>query len=118
MSLVFAPLKYFTTTLQVWLDIFQPLRSLTIESPSMRITESFLLSGVSLLVLSLENVCFESSRINCVLFCSYFCVVESVLAFFFSVWLSLVSNGESRFLVCIGCITLDGFSFSKEVCWF
>ena len=54
MSLVFAPLKCFNTTLQARVDIFQALMPLTIETPSMTVTRSFLLSGVSFSVLSLK----------------------------------------------------------------
>ena len=91
-SLVFAPLKCFTTTLRVRLVIFQSLMSLTIESPSMMVTGSFPLSGISLSVLSFE-FCVLSSCIHCVLFCSYFlCLVSQFLHFRFQ-------SGPPQFLM-------------------
>ena len=67
---------------------------LTIASPSMTVTESFLLSGVSISVLSLEFYMFSVAVLIAFCFTVIFVFGESVLVFPFTVGLSSVSNGE------------------------
>ena len=101
------PLKFFTTTLWVQLDIFQPLISLTTESPSVLVTGSLLLSGVSLSVLSLEFSMFWVIALIAfcfaVIFCSFVwqlnCYDQSNFSTFYILNNFIVSIKES----------LDGF---------
>ena len=81
MSLFFAPLRCFTTTFQVQFDIFQPLMSLTIESTSMAVTGSILLSGVSLSVLPFEFWVFLVAVLIAYCFAVTFVFGESVSYF-------------------------------------
>ena len=114
-SIVFAPLKCFTTTLRVRLDIFQRIMSLTIESPSMMVTGSFFLSGVSLSALSFEFCMFSVALLIAFCFTVTFSFFESVLEFPLSDGFSSVSNGQQRFLISIGCITVDRFVFKGDL---
>ena len=101
----------FMTTSWVQLDIFQPSMPLTIESPSMTVTGSLLLSGVLLSVLSFKFCMFWVAVLIAFCFAVAFVFSKSVLAFSFSVGLSSISNGEWRFFVSIGCVSLDRFFY-------
>ena len=77
----------------------------------MTLTGSFLFSSVSLSVLSFEFFVFWVAVLIPFCFAVIFVFGESGLVFSILVGLSSVSNGEQRFLISIGYITLGWFFF-------
>ena len=77
----------------------------------MTLTGSFLFSSVSLSVLSFEFFVFWVAVLIPFCFAVIFVFGESGLVFSILVGLSSVSNGEQRFSISIGYITLGWFFF-------